>query len=68
MKHHRACLRCGLVKCFNQFYRDGCENCPFLELAERQDRVQSRAARAESSAFESIHVLAVAPPRRVSVE
>ena len=41
MKGHRACLRCGLVKCFDQFYAEGCENCPFLELAERQDRVQS---------------------------
>ncbi|KAH8047021.1 hypothetical protein JL722_13359 [Aureococcus anophagefferens] len=37
MKGHRACLRCGLVK----FFQDGCENCPFLELAERQDRVAS---------------------------
>mmetsp|Transcript_10820 Transcript_10820/g.37315 ORF Transcript_10820/g.37315 Transcript_10820/m.37315 type:complete len:121 (+) Transcript_10820:132-494(+) len=41
MKGHRACLRCGLVKCFDQFFQDGCENCPFLELAERQDRVAS---------------------------
>jgi transcription elongation factor SPT4 len=41
MKNHRACLRCGLVKCFDQFYQDGCENCPFLELADRQDRVGS---------------------------
>ena len=29
------------MKCFDQFYAEGCENCPFLELAERQDRVQS---------------------------
>jgi len=35
----RACLRCGLVKCMDQFYTIGCENCPFLEMAERQDRV-----------------------------
>lgn len=41
MKGHRACLRCGLIKCFDQFYQDGCENCPFLELADRQDRVNS---------------------------
>ena len=24
-----------------RFYQDGCENCPFLELADRQDRVAS---------------------------
>ena len=31
MKGHRACLRCGLVKCFDQFYAEGGETCPFLE-------------------------------------
>ena len=39
MQGHRACLRCGLVKCMDQFYANGCENCPFLEMIERQDRV-----------------------------
>ncbi|KAJ1457776.1 transcription elongation factor SPT4 [Pelagophyceae sp. CCMP2097] len=41
MNGQRACMRCGLVKCFNQFYDSGCENCPFLELEERQDLVQT---------------------------
>lgn len=40
MSGHRACMRCGLVKCFNQFYESGCENCPFLEFEGRQDRVE----------------------------
>ncbi|KMZ63725.1 Transcription elongation factor SPT4 [Zostera marina] len=28
----RACLRCRLVKTYDQFRESGCENCPFLEL------------------------------------
>ena len=27
-----ACRRCYLVKTFEQFYQDGCENCPFLRM------------------------------------
>mmetsp|Transcript_24488 Transcript_24488/g.97174 ORF Transcript_24488/g.97174 Transcript_24488/m.97174 type:complete len:133 (+) Transcript_24488:37-435(+) len=39
MKGHRACLRCGLVKVTDQFYEKGCENCPFLDMQDRMDRV-----------------------------
>mmetsp|Transcript_5627 Transcript_5627/g.7608 ORF Transcript_5627/g.7608 Transcript_5627/m.7608 type:complete len:122 (+) Transcript_5627:98-463(+) len=35
----RACLRCRLLKSYNQFYDKGCENCPFLSLAQDQERV-----------------------------
>lgn len=30
----RACKRCGLVKAVNQFYDNGCENCPFFDMVE----------------------------------
>lgn len=39
MKDLRACLRCALIKNFKQFYEHGCENCPYLELQERNDRI-----------------------------
>ncbi|OMO72187.1 High potential iron-sulfur protein [Corchorus capsularis] len=35
----RACLRCRLVKTFDQFRESGCENCPFFKLEEESDRV-----------------------------
>lgn len=35
----RCCLRCRLLKSFNQFYDQGCENCPFLSLREDRDRI-----------------------------
>ncbi|KAJ8598143.1 hypothetical protein CTAYLR_007414 [Chrysophaeum taylorii] len=50
MQGLRSCLRCGLIKNFNQFYEHGCENCPFLELPERQDRVE----RCTTSDFEGM--------------
>ncbi|KAJ3673423.1 hypothetical protein LUZ60_006797 [Juncus effusus] len=28
----RACLRCRLVKTYDQFRENGCENCPFFEM------------------------------------
>ncbi|KAL5732090.1 hypothetical protein ACHQM5_004747 [Ranunculus cassubicifolius] len=28
----RACLRCKLVKTYNQFSESGCENCPFFNM------------------------------------
>lgn len=28
----KACKRCGILKTFDQFATEGCENCPFLEL------------------------------------
>lgn len=38
-KHTRACLRCQLIKQYDQFYKDGCENCEFLDMAESKDRI-----------------------------
>ncbi|XXG42560.1 hypothetical protein AAC387_Pa01g2809 [Persea americana] len=31
----RACLRCRLVKTYDQFRESGCENCPFFDDSER---------------------------------
>ena len=39
VRHTRACLVCRLVKTYEQFFTNGCENCPFLEMAGQQDRV-----------------------------
>ena len=39
LKTIRACKRCGLLKTQEQFHDEGCENCPFLEMAESIDRV-----------------------------
>ena len=41
MKTLRACKRCGIIKTQEQFYDDGCENCPFLSLADNMERVNS---------------------------
>lgn len=35
----RACKRCGLLKTVEQFYEHGCENCPFLYMADNMDQV-----------------------------
>ncbi|TQD76321.1 hypothetical protein C1H46_038152 [Malus baccata] len=35
----RACLRCRLVKTYDQFRESGCENCPFFKMEEDFDRV-----------------------------
>uniref|UniRef100_A0A0D9X1P1 Spt4/RpoE2 zinc finger domain-containing protein n=1 Tax=Leersia perrieri TaxID=77586 RepID=A0A0D9X1P1_9ORYZ len=35
----RACLRCRLVKTYDQFMEQGCENCPFLEMDRDHDNV-----------------------------
>ncbi|CAA6658482.1 unnamed protein product [Spirodela intermedia] len=35
----RACLRCRLVKTYDQFRESGCENCPFLEMDKDHDNV-----------------------------
>merc|ERR1719469_1207905 len=37
----KACKRCGLLKTYNQFLDDGCENCPFLRMAEENDKCRS---------------------------
>jgi transcription elongation factor SPT4 len=31
----RACKRCGILKTIDQFVREGCENCPFLDMVRR---------------------------------
>ncbi|KAM5554166.1 transcription elongation factor SPT4 [Rosa sericea] len=35
----RACLRCRLVKTYDQFRENGCENCPFFKMDEDSDLV-----------------------------
>nr|GMD91438.1 transcription elongation factor SPT4 homolog 2 [Ipomoea batatas] len=35
----RACLRCRLVKTYDQFRESGCENCPFFKMDEDNERV-----------------------------
>lgn len=32
-----ACKRCGLLKTYNQFYDNGCDNCPFLTMNDDQE-------------------------------
>lgn len=34
----RACKRCGILKTLEQFINDGCENCPFLEMADNPEK------------------------------
>jgi len=38
IKGIRACKRCGILKTLRQFMDDGCENCPFLEMAEDPEK------------------------------
>ncbi|KAK1423191.1 hypothetical protein QVD17_18486 [Tagetes erecta] len=35
----RACLRCRLVKTYDQFRESGCENCRFFKMEEDSERV-----------------------------
>ena len=35
----RCCVTCRLVKTLDQFYEEGCENCPFLEMVEDRERI-----------------------------
>ncbi|ERN16122.1 hypothetical protein AMTR_s00030p00199250 [Amborella trichopoda] len=35
----RACLRCRLVKTYDQFRETGCENCPFFNMDKDHERV-----------------------------
>uniref|UniRef100_A0A7N0V9Z4 Spt4/RpoE2 zinc finger domain-containing protein n=1 Tax=Kalanchoe fedtschenkoi TaxID=63787 RepID=A0A7N0V9Z4_KALFE len=35
----RACLRCRLVKTYDQFRENGCENCPFFSMENDNERV-----------------------------
>lgn len=39
LKGVRACMRCGIVKTFDQFLEHGCENCPFLNMEGEFQRV-----------------------------
>ncbi|CAI5482397.1 unnamed protein product [Closterium sp. NIES-64] len=39
-RHLRACLRCSLLKTYDQFYANGCENCPFFEMDGDEERVK----------------------------
>ena len=40
-----ACRRCYLVKTYEQFYTDGCENCIFLSLKENKDQCDQCTSR-----------------------
>ncbi|GAB2215358.1 hypothetical protein Droror1_Dr00019741 [Drosera rotundifolia] len=35
----RACLRCRLIKTYDQFRESGCENCPFFNLQADHERL-----------------------------
>jgi transcription elongation factor SPT4 len=35
----RACLRCSLIKNFDQFYNNGCENCEPLGMEGNTTRI-----------------------------
>lgn len=35
MRNLRACLSCKLVKTYDQFVNDGCENCPDYQRVQR---------------------------------
>lgn len=39
LKGLRACKRCGIIKTYDQFVDDGCENCMFLEMADNPEKV-----------------------------
>lgn len=41
----RCCLRCNLVKTFEQFVDDGCDNCPVLGMKDDQERVADCTSR-----------------------
>lgn len=38
-KSLRCCVPCRLVKTFDQFYDQGCDNCPFLGMEGDRERV-----------------------------
>ena len=39
LKGIRSCKRCGILKTVDQFINEGCENCPFLDMADNPERV-----------------------------
>ncbi|KAJ1422375.1 putative transcription protein [Ochromonadaceae sp. CCMP2298] len=56
-KDLRACLRCSLIKTFEQFVDRGCENCDFLEMEGNTMRVHQ----CTSACFEGL--IALVEPR-----
>ena len=36
----RCCIPCRLVKTLEQFYDQGCENCPFLQMEGDRERIE----------------------------
>lgn len=36
----RCCVPCRLVKTYDQFLQQGCENCPFLEMEGDRERIE----------------------------
>eukprot|EP00428_Durinskia_dybowskii_P077903 CAMPEP_0170354380 /NCGR_PEP_ID=MMETSP0117_2-20130122/72_1 /TAXON_ID=400756 /ORGANISM="Durinskia baltica, Strain CSIRO CS-38" /LENGTH=123 /DNA_ID=CAMNT_0010608335 /DNA_START=62 /DNA_END=433 /DNA_ORIENTATION=- len=36
----RACLRCSLIKTFEQFNDKGCENCEFIDMEGNKGRIE----------------------------
>mmetsp|Transcript_2698 Transcript_2698/g.9696 ORF Transcript_2698/g.9696 Transcript_2698/m.9696 type:complete len:102 (-) Transcript_2698:823-1128(-) len=38
-KNTRACIDCKLIKTFDQFVNEGCDNCQHLELQNERERV-----------------------------
>ena len=38
-KNLRCCIPCRLVKTLDQFYEQGCENCPYLGMEGDRERV-----------------------------
>lgn len=53
-KHTRACLRCKLVKTFDQFLTDGCENCETLNLKNNTELVSQWTTNAYSGVISLI--------------
>jgi len=51
LRNLRACLLCSLIKTFDQFERDGCDNCDrFLQLKGNRESVYN----CTSSSFEGV--------------
>lgn len=38
-KNLRCCMVCRLAKTFDQFYEQGCENCPYLAMEGDRERI-----------------------------
>jgi transcription elongation factor SPT4 len=53
VRNLRACIRCGLIKTYDQFMEYGCENCPHLEMKTGKRRVED----CTSTSFEGMIAL-----------